>query len=271
MKNKDQTLKDLQELLERIPQVRAAGRDSSEFRLWREESQFVVRHAFGEHSDHLIKFKKIRFLPVVLGVSSTRSRGSRDPRAYDHQRSFEDGLGATEVKLKAMIIEVTKYWPSDDAVVAARTDVLDTSNRNVFVIHGHDEAAKHELARFLKRLEFDPVILSEQPSKGNTIIEKFDECAASYAVALLTADDVGSRRHESVAKPRARQNVIFELGYFIGRLGRDRVCALTKGAPEIPSNYSGVVYIPMESGDWQIPLVRELKAAGFVVDANKAI
>ena len=265
MKNKDQTLKDLQELLERIPQVRVAGRDSSEFHLWREESQVVVRHAFGEHSDQLKKFNKVRFSPMVYVSYS----GAPEP---DFQQPFEQGLAEAEVKLKAMIIEVTKYWPSDDAVLAARTDVLDTSNRNVFVIHGHDEAAKHELARFLKRLEFDPVILSEQPSKGNTIIEKFDECAAaSYAVALLTADDVGSRRHESAAKPRARQNVIFELGYFIGRLGRDRVCALTKGAPEIPSDYAGVVYILMDSGDWKIPLCRELKAAGFDIDTNKVI
>ena len=215
-----------------------------------------------ENSDRWRTFKSIRFSPILGPATS-----------FELRRFFKRGLEAADAQLKAMITEVKEYWPSDDAAeLAARTDVLDTSNRNVFVIHGHDEAAKHELARFLKRLEFDPVILSEQPSKGNTIIEKFNECAAaSYAVALLTADDVGSRRHESVAKPRARQNVIFELGYFIGRLGRDRVCALTKGAPEIPSNYSGVVYIPMESGDWQITLIRELREAGFTVDANKVI
>ena len=226
----------------------------------------MVRHAFGEDSDQLRKFKQVKYVPMVASyVGGTRRT--------DFLELSERGLEEAEVKLKAMITEVEKYWPSDDAAeLAARTDVLDTSNRNVFVIHGHDEAAKHELARFLKRLELDPVILSEQPSKGKTIIEKFDECAAvSYAVALLTADDVGSRRHESAAKPRARQNVIFELGYFIGRHGRNRVCALTKGEPEIPSDYAGVVYIPMDSGQWQITLLKELREAGFAVDANKVI
>ena len=262
-KNKDQTLKDLQELFERIPQVRAAGRDSSEFHLWREESQVVVRHAFGEHSDQLRKFNKVGFSPMgYVGYSGA-------PRP-DFQQPFEQGLAAAAVKLKAMIIEVTKYWPNDDAGLAAPTDVLDTSNGNVFVIHGHDEAATQQLARFLERLELIPVILREEASKGKTIIEKFDEYAAvSYAVALLTADDVGSRRHESAAKPRARQNVIFELGYFIGRHGRNRVCALTKGEPEIPSDYAGVVYIPMDSGEWKIDLAKELDEAGFDIDMNK--
>ena len=264
MKNKDRALKDLQELLERIPQVRAAGRDSSEFHLWREESQVVVRHAFGEHSDQLSKFKVVAYAPLAFFPDT--------PGRYFRQ-AFERGLAEAAVKLESMIFEVTKYPQSDDdAESAARTDVLDTSNCKVFVIHGHDTTAKLELARFLAQLDLDPVILEEQASEGNTIIEKVDKNAVvNYAVALLTPDDAVVAAGESAAKPRARQNVIFELGYFIGRLGRNRVCALTKGEPEIPSDYSGVVYIPMESGDWQISLVRELKAAGFAVDANKLI
>ena len=265
MKKRDRTLKHLQELRERTPQVRAAGRGSPEFEQWREESLVAIRHAFTENSDHWRTFKSIGFSPMVWPTTNS-----------EIQRSFERGLGAADAKLKAMITEVKEYWPSeprnDAARLAARTGVSDTNNREVFVIHGHDEAAKHELAGFLRQLDLDPVILGEKPSKGKTIIEKFDEYAAvSYAVALLTADDVGSQRHESAARPRARQNVIFELGYFIGRHGRNRVCALTKGEPEIPSDYAGVMYIPMDSGDWRIPLFRELKAAGFDIDANKVI
>ena len=259
MKDKDKTLKHLQELLDRVPGVRAAGRDSPEFQLWREESEVVVRHAFGEDSQQLITFKNVNYSPTIAWDES------------DFRDAFARGLVVAEGKLRAMIMEVTEYGPSQPSDEAAKLAVSsDTSNRKVFVIHGHDGAAKHELARFLKQLDLGPVILSEQPSKGKTIIEKFDECAAvSYAVALLTADDVGSRRHESAAKPRARQNVIFELGYFIGRLGRDRVCALTKGEPEIPTNYSGVVYIPMDSGEWKIALAKELDGADFEIDMNK--
>ena len=263
MKNKDRTLKHLQDLLERIPQVRAAGHRSPEFEQWREESLVAIRQAFTENSDHWRTFESILFSPMVSPTTSS-----------ELQRSFEGGLVAADAKLKAMITEVKRYWPSeprnDAARSAAHTDVLDTSNRKVFVIHGHDTTAKLALARFLEQLDLDPVILDEQPSKGNTIIEKFDENAAvSYAVALLTPDDAVVAAGESAATHRARQNVIFELGYFIGKLGRNRVCALTKGAPEIPSDYSGVGYIPMDSGEWKIALAKELDEAGFDINMNK--
>ena len=267
MKDKGETLKQLEELLDRVPGVREAGRGSRDFRRWRARSDVVVRNAFGESSSQLSTFKSIVFadkIDLPHESSDDTERGIRD--TY-----FRDGLEAAELKLEAMIMEVRDFWQSDDPEKsAARTDVLETSNRNVFVAHGHDEAATQQLARFLERLELVPVILREEVSGGRTVIEKFDKYAAvSYAIALLTADDVGSSRHESAVRPRARQNVILELGYFIGRLGRNRVCYLTKGAPEIPTDLAGVVYVPMDSGQWQGTLVGELKDAGFEVDANK--
>ena len=267
MRNKDQTLKHLEELLDRVSRVMEAGRGSLDFRRWRARSDVVVRNAFGESSSQLVTFRSIVFSDKIdLPDDSTDAteRGFRDG-------FFRDGLVDAAIELEAMIMEVREYWQSDDAEIsAARTDVSDTSSCKVFVIHGHDDVAKHELAGFLRQLDLDPVILSDQPSKGNTIIEKFYEhSAVSYAVALLTADDVGSSRRESTAKPRARQNVIFELGFFIGRLGRKRVCALTKGEPEIPSDYYGVVYVPMDSGEWKIALAKELTEAGFDIDMNK--
>ena len=89
-------------------------------------------------------------------------------------------------------------------------------------------------------------------------------------MVLLTPDDEGGLKHSDAMRLRARQNVIFELGFFIGRLGRNRVCALTKGDVEIPSDYSGVVYIQMDGG-WKLDLVRELKGAGYDVDANRIV
>ena len=148
------------------------------------------------------------------------------------------------------------------------------STNEVFVIHGRDEGAKQTVARFLERLSLKPVILHEQPNEGRTIIEKFEDHAhVGFAVVLLTPDDVGSLKEEKTnLKSRARQNVIFEFGYFIGKLGRKRVCALVKGDVEKPSDYDGVLYIPLDDSDgWKMRLIRELKTAGFEVDANKAI
>ena len=143
--------------------------------------------------------------------------------------------------------------------------------RDVFIIHGRDDGTKDTVARFIEKLGLNLIILHEQPNQGQTIIEKFERHAeVAFAIALLTPDDTGSlSEDEQSLKPRARQNVIFELGYFTGKLGRPRVCALTKGTVEIPSDYYGVLYIPLdESGAWRMKLVQELKNAGFEIDAN---
>jgi predicted nucleotide-binding protein len=145
----------------------------------------------------------------------------------------------------------------------------------IFLVHGHDDAALHEVARFLERLEQDVIVLREQPNQGRTIVEKFEDYAAvGFAVVLLTPDDRGgpARVASEQQQFRARQNVILELGYFLGRLGRNRVCALYKNGVEIPSDYSGVVYIPLDdSGGWRLGLAKELRAAEIPVDLNRAV
>jgi predicted nucleotide-binding protein len=148
-----------------------------------------------------------------------------------------------------------------------------TESKNVFIVHGRDDGIKETVARFVSDLGYVPIILHEQPSGGKTVIEKFEANAdVCFVIALMTPDDMGGLSGKKQLKPRARQNVIFEFGYFIGRLSRKRVCALTKGDVEIPSDYAGVVYIPMDSaGAWRMLLLREMKAAGLSVDANKVI
>lgn len=147
----------------------------------------------------------------------------------------------------------------------------------IFIVHGHDEAMRESVARAITRLNLEPIILHEKPSKGRTIIEKFSDYGdVGFAVVLLSPDDVGRHNNGSpdALNPRARQNVIFELGYFLGRLGRERVLALYKQEPnfELPSDYSGVLFVPYDnSGRWQFDLVKELKSVGYAVDANKLL
>lgn len=149
---------------------------------------------------------------------------------------------------------------------------VDASNRKVFIVHGHDEAAKQSVARYLTKLELEPVILHEHPSKGRTIIEKLEAHLGdvAYVIVLLTPDDIAAPVNSPDNKShRARQNVILELGLFIGALGRDRVCALYKSDVEIPSDYDGVVFVSMDGGGWQLEVAKELRAAGLDVDFNK--
>ena len=147
------------------------------------------------------------------------------------------------------------------------------NSRRVFVVHGHDDGLKETVARFLAKLDLEPIILHEQPNRGRTIIEKFEEHSdVAFAVVLFTADDVGhpiGKAEES--KPRARQNVVLELGFFMAALGRERVCVLYKDGVDVPSDYSGVLYEGIDSkGAWRSRLALEIKSAGIEVDLNKA-
>lgn len=139
------------------------------------------------------------------------------------------------------------------------------ASRRIFVVHGHDNEPKEAVARYLESLGLNPVILHEQPNKGRTIIQKFQEEAADvgFAIVLMSADD-----EMKDGQKRARQNVILELGFFLGKLGPSRVATIVKGSVERPSDFDGVIYLPFD-GSWQRDLAGELEAAGYDIDWNK--
>ena len=144
-----------------------------------------------------------------------------------------------------------------------------SDTREVFVVHGHDGGAKESVARLLEKLGLEPIILHEQPNQGRTLIEKFETSSkdVAFAVVLLTPDDLGRAANSPPdLLPRARQNVILELGYFMGRLSRTRVCALYRGGVELPSDFQGIVYIELDSaGAWRTKLAQELLGAKITI------
>lgn len=144
----------------------------------------------------------------------------------------------------------------------------------VFIVHGHDNAAKEAVARFVEKIGLEAIILHEQASSGNTIIEKIEEYTnVGFGIVLYTPCDLGaSQEKKDPLKPRARQNVVFEHGYLIGKIGRKNVCALVKGDIEKPTDISGVVYIPMDEGDgWKLVVGKEMKACGYEFDPSKLL
>jgi hypothetical protein len=177
-------------------------------------------------------------------------------------------FGRIELFEEASGASTSRSTPPVEERFAARP-----ASQEVFIVHGRDEAAKLTVARFLEKLDLHPTILHEQADKGRTIIQKFeDHSDVGFAVVLLTPDDEGRVHGSPELEHRARQNVILELGYFIGKLGRERVCALKVDGVEVPSDLHGVVYIPLDArGAWKLILARELKAAGIDVDMNHAL
>lgn len=140
----------------------------------------------------------------------------------------------------------------------------------VFIVHGRDNEAKQEVARFIDNIGLIPIILHEQASGGKTIIEKIEHYSeeAGYAIVLYTACDHGRGIHETKIHPkqRARQNVVFEHGYLMAKLGRENVCALVKGEIETPNDISGVVYAQLDlSGAWKTEIAKELKVSGYTI------
>jgi predicted nucleotide-binding protein len=147
-------------------------------------------------------------------------------------------------------------------IVAAR------NKRKVFIVHGRDNEAKQEVGRFIESLGLSAIILHEQASSGMTIIEKIEHYAndADFALVLYTACDHGRGVHETKVSPknRARQNVVFEHGYLMAKLGRENVCSLVKGDIETPNDISGVVYVDLDMlGAWKVEVKKELVACGY--------
>jgi len=143
----------------------------------------------------------------------------------------------------------------------------------VFIVHGQDDAAKLSVARFVEQLGFKPIILHEQASSGKTIIAKIESYTdVGFGIVLYTPCDLGKKAHDPELRARARQNVVFEHGYLIGKLGGERVCPLVKGDIETPNDISGIVYVQLDDhGAWKIQLAKEMRSAGYQIDMNKVI
>ncbi|MBU1190270.1 MAG: nucleotide-binding protein [Gammaproteobacteria bacterium] len=200
-----------------------------------------------------------------------------DPFNYIFEDVWGDSLNSKVFDMLDQaigVIEAGKYQERKERLKKTKGPLGPVSGSKVFLVHGHDEAAREGTARFLEKLKLEPIILHEQPNAGKTIIEKVEAYSSvAFAVVLLTPDDMGANKgSEGSLKPRARQNVIMELGYFLGKLGRTHVAALLKDDIEKPSDYDGVVYISIDPGGaWRLQLARELKAAGLNVDLNDAV
>jgi hypothetical protein len=264
---KAEAISKIQSQITQIADLKTKRHDCPEFTKWLRATDLALRNIFGEKARNVDEFNSVSYSPVMVVM------GGGD----QFQQPYLSGLDEAQALLESMVDEIEEYWNEGDSPVeqipSGDTGNTSTGSKRVFIVHGHDDGTKETIARFVAELGFEPIILHEQASAGKTVIEKFESHSeACFAIALLTPDDVGGIAGADDLRPRARQNVIFEFGYFVGKLSRKRVCALTKGDVEIPSDYAGVVYVPIDSaGAWRMLLVREMKGAGLTVDANKAI
>jgi predicted nucleotide-binding protein len=233
------------------------------FDAWRKQfSKFLDDNLPGESARLNAKLTHIAFMAM---------RGETDVQRFWR----EDGENM-ESYIDSLVLDITNNEydpPKQKTAKTAEANKEGAPSNRVFIVHGHDELLKTKAARFLEKLGFEPIILHEQASKGKTIIEKIEEYTdVGFAVVLYTADDKGASNADAekgTLAARARQNVVFEHGYLIAKLGRNRVVPLVGDKVELPSNISGIVYV--SKSDWQLDIAKEMKAAGYTVDFNRVL
>jgi hypothetical protein len=215
-------LRRLQKLLDQIPELRASGRNSPAISTWQGNVKIVLAELHGESSLIFREFDGIWFYPVMT------FNGQPDS---DFVKAFDSGLNEAKGFLESRINDLRERVEQENPRFAASSPTTHFESHRIFVVHGHDHGHKETVARFLGKLDLEPIILHEQADRGKTVIEKFEAHAADVrcAVVILTADDVAySKTNPEQKELRARQNVILELGYFVGKLGRAQTLRLSK-------------------------------------------
>lgn len=244
--------------------------DDVELDLIKRRADMYICRIFGNASKYRRDIEGINFWPMAYPCD----------REYEVE-IWENGKAKLLNIFTLMKEELTIFSIKADSQVVnnkSKNQIEENKERNkIFIVHGHDEAMKSNVARTIELLDINTIILHEQSNKGRTIIEKFEEESKNVlaAIVLLSGDDTCIKKENpKEVILRARQNVVFELGYFIGKLGREKVIALYTGDRnfELPSDFSGVLYIKYDdAGAWKLQVGKELKSCGLNIDLNKLI
>jgi predicted nucleotide-binding protein len=244
-----------------------AGQLEVDYYKWDNYNSEYLKQAFNnENNTYKITYDDVNdWVGRIFGGPDT---------AQERYRHLREKIGNKIGNLEELVekVDLLKSELSELPVIEESTSSISDSN-NVFIVHGHNIAIQQSVARVIEKLGLNPVILGEQPNQGKTVIEKFEKYSnVGFAIIILTDDDEGKSKSEINMKNRARQNVILELGYFNGKLGRERVLPLYSEGVELPSDIHGLLYTPLDkAGNWKFAIVQELKAAGYTVDANKLL
>ncbi len=230
--------------------------ETPELLAWHTKTKKVLIQCFGAQSFEVNEFCNVAFAPGFVDIYS----------------DYEPVLIA-ECKVGLQMCKTVFLSYLEDLKDGENQNKSINHHKNkskVFIVHGHDSAMKQAVARLIEKQGIEAIVLCEKANQGRTIIEKFEKYSdVGGAVCLFTADDIGNIKSATEQFPRARQNVILETGYFMGKLGRDHIVILADEKVEIPSDLAGVVYTNISN--WEFELLKELKSIGYKIDLNKLV
>ena len=231
------------------------------FEAWHTKAERFLIKKYGKDSLEHKKFLDTYFAPMIWSMDD------EDENIRISIQWCADGLRSCKAIFETYLEDMDEENTPITQVVSKSASI---NTDQIFIVHGHDGELKQAVARIIEKQGIEAIILSEQANKGRTIIEKFEDYSdVGGAICLFTADDYGRAKRETTDNTRARQNVVLETGYFMGKLGRDHVVLLADKGIEMPSDLSGVVYTDTMS--WQFDLLKELNAMGYMVDLNKLL
>ncbi len=246
----------LQQIIVEIDILIAKGvtSDTPEFKAWNSKAERFLNSYYGEKSIELKQFKKEDFSLHIATLNTPHSAWVD---------ACKRGLLATKAILQTYLEEL-----SEDKTTVSHKEKKQNNMTKIFIVHGHDGELRQSVTRLIEKQGIEAIVLCEKANQGSTIIEKIEKYSdVGGAVCLFTADDIGSVKSATEQSSRARQNVVLETGYFMGKLGRDHIAILADDKIEMPSDLSGVVYTNVSN--WQVDLLKELKAMGYKIDFNK--
>ena len=300
---KDNRLDELKRLIEDIEKVRIKPRMSPKFKSWHRETLETLERLFGRKSRQVKDFEAIRYNlasfsnktpeskfeeafqhglmnAAVMLSSAVKDLQAEEPKREPNIKPTED-IEPEPILDKPALVKPAAVKPIADPVTPAVRAILDASSapdakeppaivkramavaeHKIFLVYANDLGMKDELSTFLSRVEISPIVLKESAASSISLmdeLEKYDD--VQYGIVMLNPDASG-----------ISESTIYELGLIVGKLGRNRVCGLVKNQIDILANYSGMSYVPVDpAGAWKFLLIKQLKDAGFDVDANLAL
>lgn len=278
----EEFLSTLNELISEIDGLEELSHDDSTFERWKRAVSAHLIHGFGEDTTQVQEFDGICYYNVYAAFNSGLGDGWDDEPSYDPRPDYLSGLKHAKDHLLSVGDEVRRYSMginvSEGADGGAKDKVV---SKDVFIVHGHDKELLAEVENAVRTLGLNPVILSKQPNEGLTLIQKFEKNSQNvcFAIFLLTADETASVHSTSKTEEHARQNVVFEMGYFFHAFRRAGgshrgVFAILEDGVAKPGDIDGLVYQSYQKGrhgDWKLKLPKELRAAGVPFDPALAL
>jgi predicted nucleotide-binding protein len=238
----------IKELYDRVDALLEAHvtEDSPEYKAWKLEVKRFLANVYGE--------KSLEYKTFVNKIPTAKIIGRND---IDYSNSCAKILKEYKAELSIYVNELER----EDVM-----GIKQEKTNKIFIVHGRDGETKEALARLLEKQKIEPIILSEKANRGKTLIEKIESNSdVGAAIALFTKDDKGALKDDDL-QPRARQNVVFETGYFMGKLGREKVVVISEEGVEMPSDLQGIVWT--NKNDWRVDVLKELRDMGYLVDFN---